>query len=259
MDNSRHAQGHRVQALLLRFALPTVIGAGCLLHAGLAAAQLINFSDSFTPPSTLWSNSGWTASGGQYSALIPNNSPLALTMLPFNFSSDNFQLTVTVNQLGDGGIFFQAPNPTNSVLFVDGGLGYGQGIRNGQAGQAAYWGTASNPQINLNPGAFLPGDAYTLTLTDIGGTLSAYSDVHGSFDSSSLLLTTFVDPALTSFQIGLYDDQPNTTPGSNGFGAPQSFSNLSVSGTASVPEPGTLGLLCLGLAGVGFFRRRRLH
>ena len=46
------------------------------LPAG-AVASTLSFTDNFSPPSTLWSNSSgnWTASGGTYFAQAPTNSP----------------------------------------------------------------------------------------------------------------------------------------------------------------------------------------
>ncbi len=43
----------------------------------------VNLTDNFSPPSALWINStgNWTATGGNYYAQAPNNSPLALTNL----------------------------------------------------------------------------------------------------------------------------------------------------------------------------------
>lgn len=70
-----------------------------------AWAGTVNFTDSFSPPSSQWSNStgNWTASGGDYYAQQPNNNPPALTFLPFQLTG--YTLTVTVNNLADAGIF----------------------------------------------------------------------------------------------------------------------------------------------------------
>jgi hypothetical protein len=239
------------------------IGITSVLGTGTTAADTVNFSDDFSPPSPLWSNvsGAWAASGGDYFATVPNNSPEAWTLLPFVLTNVNDQVTVTVNNLGDGGIVLEAPAGTNYALFVTGGEGYGQGNRSDGAGNSAYWATAAQPGATLNEatGVFTPGDPYTITVTDIAGTLSAYNDVDGSFDSHSVLLTSFTDPTLTSVRVGLYDDQPNTTTGF-GFGPAQSFSNLSVTGIqagTSVPEPETWRLMLTGIFALIAYRLKR--
>jgi hypothetical protein len=201
----------------------------------LASAGTISFSDNFSPPSPLWSNStgNWTGSGGQYYAQSPNNNPLAISLLPFTFSNVNDQVTVTVNNLGDGGIVFQGPANTGQIL-VFGGYGYGVGARGGDAGTSAYW--AGNPPYagfgNSVSGVFTPGNTYTLTVTDVNGLFTLYNDPTGQFDGSSVALTSISDPGLSSFQVGLYDNQP----GPGGSGAVQTFSDFSVTGLAA-PGP----------------------
>lgn len=71
-------------------------------------------------------------------------------------------------------------------------------------------------------------------------------------------LTSFSDPGLTRFKIDLYDDQPNTTTG-RGFGAVQSYSDFSISGSTTVPEPSTWAMMASGFSGLGYaaYRRRR--
>src|SRR5579863_4786841 len=80
--------------------------AGVLLALSVrpAWAASITFSDNFSPPSSLWSNTtgNWTATSGDYFAQQPNNNPAATTSLPFDLTG--YTLTVTVNGLGDGGI-----------------------------------------------------------------------------------------------------------------------------------------------------------
>jgi PEP-CTERM motif len=169
---------------------------------------------------------------------------------------------VTVNNLGDGGLLFVAPKGSNYLLSVIGGANYGQGGRGGDAGNSAYWATAADPtaMFGLVTGVFTPGSKYTLTIEVDDGTFTLY---RGKTE-----LTSYSDPGLTHFKIGLYDDQPNTTTG-NGFGPAQSFSNFSVRGmrgpisemapsvASVVPEPSTWALLILGFAGLGYAGRRR--
>ena len=68
-----------------------------------SSANALTFTDTFAPPSPLWSNSigNWTGGGGQYFAQNPSNSPETYSGLPFDFTNSNFALTVTINNLRD--------------------------------------------------------------------------------------------------------------------------------------------------------------
>jgi len=103
---------------------------GLMLVFVCSSAQAITFNDTFAPPSALWSNSigNWTGGGGQYFAQSPSNSPETYSGLPFDFTNQNFQLTVSVNHLSDGGIWLNTDGSRNNgVLLVLGGNGYGFG------------------------------------------------------------------------------------------------------------------------------------
>lgn len=258
-------------SVLNSVAKPTLFGGvfGLVLitaTAGPAHAATVSFSDSFTPTaSPLWNNyaGNWTASNGQYYAQTPNNNPSTYSGLPYELT--NYTLTVTVNNLGDGGIWVRGDGQdqftvngtyANGIALILGGENYGQGGRGGNAGTSIYWvapGMGGN--VNEVNGVFTPGDTYTIKVTAVGDTFSAY------INGSSTPVTTLVDNNFAYGRVGLYDDQPNTATG-NGFGPPTTFSNFSLQGTlynagpSTAPEPASLALVGIGLAGAGLLSRR---
>jgi hypothetical protein len=153
------------------------------------------FWDNFSPPSPLWSNSvgNWTASSGQYFAQNPNNSPLTYSGLPYDFTNSNLSVTVTVNALGDGGIWLDTDGTNqNGILLVLGGNGYGQGSRGATAGNEAYWHVVQNGSVNggnevVGSGVFTPGGTYTVTVLVNGDTYEAFKDPDGVYDANSVL------------------------------------------------------------------------
>jgi hypothetical protein len=213
--------------------------AGSVLLSSLGAvslsAQTVFFADNFNPPSSLWSNTtgNWTAAGGNYFPQVPNNNPLTMTLLPFDLTG--YTLTVTVNALGDSGIYVRTNAAgTQYVALILGGLGYGQGVRSANAGTSIYWADSGNPTetVNLVTGVFTPGNTYTVTVKAVGNTFSAY------INGSSTAVTTFTDGlAGNDGRVGLYVNQPNTVTGS-GSGPPTTYSTFSLQGTAAaVSQP----------------------
>ncbi len=209
----------------------TVLGLGFC-----ATAPAVTFSDTFNPPSPLWSNTlgDWTASNSQYFAQMPSNNPPTYSGLPYDLA--DLSVDVDVNSLGDGGIWLHAdPNRANAVLLVTGGDNYGQGGRGGNAGTALYWhvvqnGSFSGP-MNEVDGVFTPGQNYHLRVTVTGAAYAVY--VHGGATAATTLTTA----AIPHGRVGLYDDQPNV--GAGGFGPPQTFSNFQLQGTLAV-TPGDM-------------------
>jgi hypothetical protein len=121
---------------------------GALLASSACAgsiAQTVTFSDTFSPPSTLWSNSigNWTGDNGRYFAQAPSNNPLTLSALPFDFTNSALSVTVTVNNLSDGGIWLDSNGmPNNGVLLVLGGNGFGISpgcVTCAGSGNSVYW------------------------------------------------------------------------------------------------------------------------
>jgi hypothetical protein len=211
-----------------------VVALGGMAAAALLAQQpasRIIFADNFTPgPSPLWNNYAglWTTSGGQYYAQVPNNTPLTYTGLPFILA--DYTLTVTTVD-GDGGIWLRSDENdpyADYLLLVIGGDGYGDGLRGGTAGTSIYFATASQSVITQVDNVFTPGDTYTITVTARGSTYSVY------INGSTTPLDTIVYSSFPVGQVGLYDDQPNTTTG-GGFGTPTTFSSFSITGMAVPP------------------------
>jgi hypothetical protein len=262
----RHGQSpESAWPILCNSALHTM-GNMCLLLALMVSvrtawADPITFTDNFSPPSPLWSNlrGSWTATGGQYFAQVPNNNPPAFTLLPFDLTGDT--LTVTANGVGDSGILVRSDATASQfVILILGGLNYGQGQHFGTAGNSIYWSDSNSPAPQgLVTGVFTPGGTYTITVTAVGNTFSAY------INGSATPVTTVTDSVAGSHgRVGLYDDQPNTTTGS-GFGTPSSFSNFSLQGTttaSTVPEPASfamLGSVVVGLSLMRLWRRTALR
>ncbi len=126
--------------------------------------KAITVTDNFSPPSALWSNSigNWTGGGGKYFAQAPSNGPETISVLPYVFTNSNLSVTVTVNDLSDGGIRLDSDGTQNNgVVFVLGGNGYGGGNRSGGAGNSAYWAVwhngVSQQSLSEVDGVFTPG------------------------------------------------------------------------------------------------------
>ena len=209
---------------------------GCV---GAVHAQVI-FSDNFTSgAAAVWGNEigNWTATGGVYFPTAPNNSPPTYTSVPFSLT--DFSVTVTINQLSDGGIWLRSADNGNGILLVTGG--------NGRTGTGLYWHEIQNggvgPARNEVTGLFVNGvSSATIRVDVVGSTFSAY--VNGAVTPATVLTSTL----FASGKVGLY-----------GFSS-QTFDNFSI---VAVPEPSAAVLLAFGVLAVGGsagsrWRRRRL-
>lgn len=209
-----------------------MIAAWLFLAGAVVEAQVI-FTDDFTSgPSASWGNEfgGWTASGGVYYATAPNNSPPTYSSLPYVLG--DFTVTVTINQLSDGGIWLRSADNANGIVLVTGG--------NVRTGTGLYWhemvGGNPGPALNAVNGLFVNGVSTAEIRVDVvGNTFSAY------VDGSTLPATVLTSSLFASGRVALYS-----------FSA-QTFDSFSLS---QIPEPSTLALLAGGL-GVLAARRWR--
>src|SRR5262245_41229540 len=202
--------------------------------SGGVKAATMTFTDDFSPPSSLWNNAigNWTGGSGQYYAQTPSNSPQKWSALPFDFTNSNLMVTVTVNNLSDGGIWFDSsltPSGVMGVVLALGGNAYGYGcVTCAGAGNSIYWtvGPIYGNSLNEQQNVFVPLNTYTITVLVNGSTYQAFNDPDGVFNANSVLLSTFVNSTFSSGQVGFYD-----------FDSALSFSNFSVTGEVASPVP----------------------
>lgn len=160
------------------------------LAAGGAAAQTV-FSDDFSPAeSLLWGNQrgNWSATSGVYSAGLPNNNPLTLSSVPYEFA--DCEVSVDFNACTDGGIWLHADatGQTGLLLVLAHGNIYWHPIVGGSP-------ASTSPQVS----AFSPGQNVNVRVTVVGSTYSAY------LNGSTTPITTYTTAAYPSGRIGLYD------------------------------------------------------
>jgi PEP-CTERM motif len=220
-----------------------------LINASSAKASVIFQDDFNSGASPLWGNElgNWSASGGVYNSLAPNNNPLTYSSLPFNLT--DFAIDVDINKVVDGGIFFRSsgdtPNTRSGVLLVTGGLG--------NAGTGLYWHILKDGDAGaiLNPsesGLFESGVSnINLRVAVQGNTYSAF------LNGSTTPITTLTTDQFSSGRVALYDFSIFDE-------SAQTFDNVKITSfdQSSVPEPtSALGLLAFGVFGAGFLLKRK--
>src|SRR5262245_23951480 len=216
----------------------------------LARADTVFFDDfnSDTGASPAWSNTlgNWTAEGGVYRALEPNNFANAHSFVSTLPALTDFSVTVDVSAVRDGGVWLRASDDPSSSVGVTGVLLIF--LNDGRAPNTLFWHEvigSYGSEHNSVSNQFL--NNFSLRIDVQGDTYSAF--VNGSFTPA----TTFVSNKFTSGYVGLYDH--DIFPGDV-----QSFDNFRLSDApAPVPIPPVGGLFGMILAGgglLGWWRRR---
>lgn len=212
------------------------------------AAALVVFSDDFNAgASAAWGNQvgSWRTGAGTYDATNPGNSPVTYTDVTTQTGLTDFVLDVDVNELDDGGIWLRSnynAGSINGVLLVTGG--------SGGSNDGLYWHTVQNGSYsgaqNSATQSGLQGTNRHIRVVVSGNTYTAYLD--GSLSPFTSLTTNL----FASGSAGLYDFSP-TSGASDPRG--QTFDNFQIS--TEVPEPATLALLGLAIAGLALTLRAR--
>lgn len=222
------------------------------LTMSMPASAAIVFSDTFDAgASAAWGNErgNWRDTGGVYDAATPDNSPITYSSVTTFSALTDFALDVDVNDVDDGGIWLRSAfngGAINGVLLVTGG---NNGNNNGLYWHTVQNGIFSSPLQSVGISG-LQGDDVHLRIEVIGDDYSVFID--GSLTAATTLTTNL----FASGSIGLYDFSPIS-----GAASPrgQTFDNVVIDDftVASVPAPGALALMGLGLAGLGIARKRR--
>lgn len=190
-----------------------------LFAAGEAAAMPITFSDA--TPNNIGSN-GSTSVTFSLNAATQN---IGSTQISFAVGEvdEGFGVTINGTQIFDVAAF-DLNDPGHPV-------GVSPGLN------APWSSSGGNARILVDISA---------TAVTLSGLINAGDGTYTALTlASAAVLPTFVD-GLNTFNI----------TNNNEFG-PGGIRNMAISGTVAVPEPATLGMFGLGLAGLGFAARRR--
>ncbi len=205
------------------------------------SASAVVFFDDFSSGASKWNNErgSWQAVSGVYDAASPDNVPPTYSSAKTAEALTDFVLDVDVNAVRDGGLWLRSsygPSGVNGVLLVTGGYG---GSFNG-----LYWHILNNDSYSsgMNAAAYsgsLLGSNAHIQVVVSGNEYKAY--VNGAANP----LTTLTTDSFASGYVGLYDFSGQT------------FDNVRIEyGASAVPEPATMALFGVGLAGLALRRRR---
>lgn len=214
-------------------------------------SAMVVFSDNFNAgASVAWGNESgnWRDTDGVYDATNPDNNPITFNSITTLTGLTNFAVDVDVNSVDDGGIWLRSNyngGNINGVLLVTGGF---TGSNDGM-----YWHIVQNGVIApLMNNVQLPG----LQGTNVNLHIEVIGDLYQVFVNNSLTPLTTLDTNLfAAGSVGLYDFSPTS-----GTSTPrgQTFDNVFITNLVTIPEPGTLAILSLGLAGLSYVRRKGL-
>jgi hypothetical protein len=203
-----------------------ILAALTMLTAQSNLGALVFTDDFSSAASAQWGDeagSWYVTASGAYDSTYPNNSPCTYSSLPYDLT--DFTISLSVNDVTDGGVWLRSTDNDNGILLVTRGTGiYFHEVSGG----------SFSGKLSEIDGLFAQGDDITLTIAVTGNEYKAY--VNGSASAA----VTFTSSLYASGKVALYDYSAQT------------FDNVTLT---SVPEPascaalGGLGALVLAFAG----------